>query len=47
LNTRALTIIVWALAAIVLLVGIVRIVATRPERSPDQRILIDKSKKNQ
>jgi capsular polysaccharide biosynthesis protein len=47
LKTRVLTIIVWAMAAAILLVGIVRFVATRPEHSTDQRILIDKSKKNQ
>ena len=46
MNNRALTVTVWVLAAVVLLAGIVRVVITRPKRSPDQKILIEKSKQH-
>ncbi len=41
---RALTWLVWVAVAVVLGIGLVRIVATRDHRSTDQKILIEKSK---
>lgn len=35
---------IWAMIAIVLLIGIYRLVSTRNHRSEDQKILIEKSK---
>jgi len=36
--------IIWALVAIVLLIGVIRVIATRHHRGADQKILIEKSK---
>ena len=35
---------IWAVVAMIVLVGVYRLVSTRTQRSEDQKILIDKSK---
>ena len=41
---KALLRMIWVVVAIVVLIGLIRVIATRDHRSADQKILIEKSK---